>query len=106
MPDLQRLPVEVGGWLSGVGASDGGAGLASGGYDSALAILDGLAQPILDPFVEGLKVWLCLMASAVLYSRRLGGDALLLPSSCLLHSCNSCKQMVGHIVALKMQRTT
>lgn len=43
-----------GGWLHGSGSMNSGD--ISGSYDSALAILDGLAQPLLDPFVEGLKV--------------------------------------------------
>jgi hypothetical protein len=43
-----------GGWLHGSSSIYGGD--ISGSYDSALAMLDGLAQPLLDPFVEGLKV--------------------------------------------------
>lgn len=43
-----------GGWLHG--SSSIHSGDMSGSYDSALAMLDGLAQPLLDPFVEGLKV--------------------------------------------------
>ena len=43
-----------GSWLHGSNSINGGD--VSGSYDSALAMLDGLAQPLLDPFVEGLKV--------------------------------------------------
>jgi hypothetical protein len=42
-----------GSWLHG--SSSMNSGDISGSYDSALAMLDGLAQPLLDPFVEGLK---------------------------------------------------
>lgn len=48
------VQLDSGGWLHGTGSVDGAG--ASSSYDSALAILDGLAQPLLDPFVEGLKV--------------------------------------------------
>jgi hypothetical protein len=43
-----------GSWLHGSSSINGGDITSS--YDSALAMLDGLAQPLLDPFVEGLKV--------------------------------------------------
>lgn len=48
------VPQSDGGWLHGSSSMAGGD--IYGSYDSALVMLDGLAQPLLDPFVEGLKV--------------------------------------------------
>lgn len=65
---LQPLPMDSGGWLSGGAGDPGVSRVPAGGYDSALAILDGLAQPFLDPFVEGLKVWSNSLYAAALKS--------------------------------------
>ena len=56
-----------GGWLHGSSGMIGGD--ISGSYDSALVMLDGLAQPLLDPFVEGLKVRMLSYGPSTLWQR-------------------------------------